>query len=205
MRPVQGDDPIVVDRESVQVHPVQTVRGPLGETLEPEQAPAARVLQSAATLRSPEGRALGGSIPVQIILESSAGEIAQGFRSSCFLCANWDVKAFRDYCIARAETPGGRAELQALADSLVVTGNGSGEAVRQLLPKIGVCRLASEIRKGPIFTHAGSTCPDVLPNEAGVADPRLVFGNHFQPKGKESERQGNQAFDAIMRSAQGKG
>lgn len=175
-----------------------------GNKLEPEERPAERVLVTELGVTSTDPNALPDAkqgIRGEIAVQTTAGELAQSFKSMCFSCRHFDQKA---WLLLRRKWEHGTIEEQrqlnsvraALIDtqnadvqSMVAAAEEEGD-IDAALSTMGICRAITEAIREPMIVHATATCPENMP--------------YFQAKDVQAEKNASAAFDDIMRRAQGK-
>lgn len=187
--------------KSERIEVVPLTRDEKGEKLEPEQAPARRLLDvsQSITLVGADGeKRTTGALPMSISVELPALELAQGMSQPCFSCKHFDVPAWQDYRRARLATAEGRAEFLAMGEELMRSAYADPEDVEDVMASMGICRVLTEARNDAIMVHPASTCPDRLPHN-GERFPRS-----YEPRTSDDARQSTLTFDTIMRSAQGR-
>lgn len=185
--------------EKVEVVPF--ARDDKGQKLEPEEAPARRLLDVSQriTLSGPDGTTQSTvALPMSISLEMPAHELARGMSQPCFSCRHFDAKAWGEYRRAKLATPEGRAEMISMGEGLIENGAADPEDVEAVLDTMGICRVLTEARRDAVTVHPVSTCPDTLPNSV---EP---FPRSYEPRSSDDARQSTATFDSIMRSAQGR-
>lgn len=182
-----------------------------GQKVEPEQQPAARIMVvdgGAPVDMNRTGKHVG-SIPAQIIAETTAGEVANTMRSKCFQCKNFNMAAWKKLRLlwGNSSDPDVFQKLNRVRYALLTTQNpevarrsegidGDFDA-EHAISQLGICEPLSEINRDPVIVSPISTCPDEVCTKDA---PRGLF----VPKDKEHERLGSAAFDQIMRMAEGK-
>lgn len=180
-----------------------------GQPIEPEQQPAQRVFQTDSPAGL-QGGPVQGTIPTEIIYETTAGHMAGAMRNPCFSCARFDRRAWRKL-LERWNDPTApmhlREYLNQFRAALLQTKNAKlyekhesqeGDLdVEHALATLGVCHAFSEIRNDVAVVYPTSACPD----DVCTATQPAGF---YVPKDKQSERMGSQVFDRIMAMAQGK-
>lgn len=188
-----------VNGETIQVVPL--THDEKGDKLEPEQAPARRLLDVSDTisLTGPGGEVQSTAVmPMSVSVEMPAGELALGLSQPCFSCKHFDAQAWLQYRRSRMATPEGRAELQAMSEELVRSANADPEDVEMAMSGMGICRVLTEARNDAVIVYPVSTCPDTLPNSV------TPFPRSYKPRTSDDARQSSATFDSIMRSAQGR-
>lgn len=189
------------------------VRNAAGEKGEPEQQPIQRVLTFDAPASLQHAGPVG-SIPAQVIYETTAGEFAQGLRGRCGHCKNFDKEAFRKYRAAceSSSSMTKRAEINALRALYATTHNeavinrstaaaGPGSDgdmdVEHALTFIGICHPLTEMHRDAVLVdETFGCCPDE------VCSPDRPQGL-FVPLDRAAERAGSADFDAVMNQAVG--
>jgi len=191
-----------VDR--IEVVPVAEVL--TDDPIEPEEAPAKRVLSMPTTV-SP-GRAtehgpevVGGPIRTgvtPVAADFAAGELAQEVGSRCAQCAHFrredwitTYKAWERGSIAQQKTLDRFTFVlaRALSQAEEPTLEELAEARRQI-KEGGICAALTEIRRDLTMVHPGGGCPDGM--------------SYYQPRDRAARRASSAAYDQIMRAAQGK-
>lgn len=182
-----------------------------GNPIEPEQQPVQREMVLDVNVNgSLTGQHLG-QVPGQIIVENATvDDYVAMSRWKCKGCKNFDMPAWKKLMRAwedptapmeqRKYLNGVRAALHESGNASIVErhNDGSGELdVDHALKTLGICRPMSEIHQAPIIVYPMSCCP------ADVCTPTQPQGLYV-PKDRESERQGSEAFDKLMRAAQGR-
>ena len=179
-----------------------------GNKLEPEAQPAARVISTDANVNGTNQKALG-ALNSEIVLQTTAGEIANGVRRQCFQCKHFDTDAFRQYRRNCEVSPhmDKRREINAIRAALLETQNvriaerhvdKDGEMdAEHALQFLGICHPLTEIHSDAVVVYPIGTCPDE------VCTPSQPNGL-FTPKSSEADRQSAKSFDEIMLRAAGK-
>lgn len=184
-----------------------------GQKIDPEQQPARRVMTveggAPVDMSMDRGRQIG-SIPAEIIAETTAGEVANTLRSRCFQCANFDTEAWKKLRLiwGNSSDPETFKKLNGVRMALLATTNpeiarrSEGQDgdfdVEHAIAQLGICRPLSEINKdGVVIVSPISTCPD---NVCSPTNPRGLF----EPKDKAHEKIGSAAYDQILNMAAGK-
>lgn len=183
-----------------------------GQRIEPEQAPARRLLDVS------DGISLGGlpgegqktkkEMPITVSVEMPVAQLAVGMSKTCFLCKNFDQKAWRAYMRKAASTADGQRELNAMRAAIAGTGNAAVHArhdngadgdtdIEHAMQMLGVCHPLTEIMGTPQIVYPIAACPETT--RSGIP-----FPHSFEPRTRDDERQSSAAFDAIMRAAQGR-
>lgn len=191
---------------------LKVARGPVfnekGDKAEPEQQPAQRVmtLEGGAPVTGSRDAGKLGSIPTQIIAETSAGEAALAMRSKCFLCKNFDKETWKKLRLFWGNSSDKEtfAKLNKVRLALLQTRNTElarrsegldGDFdVEHALTQLGICQPLTELNGAAVIVSPISTCPDHVctkENPTGL----------FTPKDREREKMGSDAYDAIMRVA----
>lgn len=179
-----------------------------GEHVEPEQQRVQQVtpMDFAASMR--DGRAVG-TLPGEIIRETTAGEMALAMRKPCFSCKHFDRAAWKKLYF-KWNDPGSPMEmrnfLQNIRAHLLETQNvelvdkhqtQEGDLdVEHAILAMGVCRPLTEITNDVAIVYPRATCP---PNVCSPDKPDGLY----EPKHTEAERMGSAVYDRVMRTAQG--
>lgn len=188
-----------INGEKVEVVPL--THDERGEKIEPEQAPARRLLDvsDTITLTGANGEVQSTAVmPMSVSVEMPAGELALGMSQPCFSCKHFDQRAWYEYRRARESTLEGRAELQAMREELIRSANADVDEVEFAMQSMGICRLLTEARNDAVIVYPVSTCPDTLPNTT------TPFPRSYEPRTSDDARQSTLTFDSIMRTAQGR-
>lgn len=182
-----------------------------GKPVEPEQQPVQREIQTSFDVTGNMTGQHFGSLPSQIIVENhTVQDFVPMARWKCKGCKHFDREAWKKL-MAAWEDPSAPIEqrkyLNGIRGMLHETGNadilkrhndGSGGLdVDHALKTLGICRPMSEIKQAPIIVYPTSSCPI----EVCSAEQPQGF---YTPKDREAERQGSEAFDKLMRAAQGR-
>lgn len=180
-----------------------------GQKMEPEAQPAQRILKTDSEVTTRDGKKLG-SIPTDIVYETSAGELAQAMRHPCFQCKHFDQKAW--FKLFRSWTDPGapkamREQLNAIRAALLTTNNAKladqhvsqeGDMdVEHALSQLGICRVLTEVHNDAIIVHPTGGCPPE------ICTPTQPDG-FYEAKDKDADRLGSQTFDNVMKLATGK-
>lgn len=192
---------------------------PDGTKVEPEQQPAARIIETeaAATLRGSgaagtDGQKVG-ALPARFIFETTAGEAAQKVRTLCAGCKHFRRKAWNQFVDA-ADSPGAPMERRMLINEVrfaiesqqseevramhtVETEAGPEMDVEHALRSLGFCGALSEHKKDQIIVHPLGSCP------TEVATKERPHG-FYEPKSLAHERKANIEYDNILKTAAGK-
>lgn len=180
-----------------------------GTPAEPEQQTASRVLLTDADAATTTGKAVG-AMNAQVIIESSAGEMARALRGMCSNCKHYDNAAFQRF-LSQADHPASpmhvREGVNELRAALLQTYNAQLQTmhagadgdmdVEHALKQLGFCRALGEIHKDDIIVHPLSSCP---PETITDSTPSGLY----QSKDRASERAGDKAYDNILKRAAGK-
>jgi hypothetical protein len=180
-----------------------------GTPAEPEEQTATRIIKTAAETEMNTGQAVG-EIPTQILAQSSVDVFARAVRAQCVTCKHFDNPGFlalfrqADHPLAPMQM---RESMNSLRAALLQTANADLQSshqgmdgdmdVEHAIRALGFCRALTEQANDYVVVHPLSTCPDE------IITPTSPDG-FYQPKDNAAERAGNEAFDAIMRRAQGK-
>lgn len=191
--------------ETIQVVPL--THDEKGDKLEPEQAPARRLLDVSERITlTNQGVQSDAALPMSVSVEMPAHELAIGMSQPCFSCRHFDQKAWYEYRRAREATLDGREEMARYKAELIrstnaaptfdpVTGNVDVEFAMQ---SMGVCRPLTEACNDITVVYPVSTCPATLPNSL------TPFPRCYVPRTSDDARQSSATFDQIMRTAQGR-
>lgn len=191
--------------EKIEVVPL--TRDEKGDKIEPEQAPARRLLDvSDRVTLTNNGTKTDQTLPISISVEMPAHELAIGMSQPCFSCRHFDQKAWYEYRRSREATVDGREEMARYKAELVRSTNAaptvdpvSGDVdVEFALQSMGVCRPLTEACGEVTIVYPVSTCPANLP-KTGEPFPRC-----YVPRTSDDARQSTATFDRIMRTAQGR-
>jgi DNA-binding transcriptional LysR family regulator len=180
-----------------------------GTTAEPEEQTVSRILTSEADASMQSGQAVG-SIPMQVVAQSTVAEFAATVRSQCVTCKHFDNPGFLAL-FRKADHPAAplqmREAMNSLRAALLQTSNADIQGahsgmdgdmdVEHAIRSMGFCRALTEMANDYVTVHPLSSCPDE------VVSPTSPVGL-YQPKDNTAERAADEAFDAIMRRAQGK-
>ncbi len=177
-----------------------------GSIPEPEETPVDRVLVTEANTRGTNGRELG-TLNAELVMESSAGEIAGHMRRLCVNCKHFDPAQWeRTRAAWEAGTPEQRSQVNAVRAALLETQNAQlhlmhsgadGDTdVEHALSFLGVCHPLTELERDAIIVHPLSSCP------ASLCSPSNPNGL-FVAKDPVAEKRGSAEFDRIMQIAQG--
>ena len=183
---------------------------PDGSPREPEEAPAARViLTDAEVSNGASAETPSGSIPASIVLESTAGEMATGFRYTCMNCKHFNAHAWSRLHQAWRMAPNDSIDAQqlnAIRAGLLTTQNADLASlhndgqnyldVEGAVQALGVCEPLSEIDGDIIIVHPLGGCPEM------VRSPMKPQGL-FDARDLDAEKRGSAVFDGLMRKAQG--
>lgn len=185
--------------EKIEVVPLK--RDEAGDKVEPEQAPARRLLDvsQSITLTGANGEAqTTAALPMTVSIEMPALELAMGLSSPCFSCRYFDQKAWYEYRRSQTATVDGRAKLQAMEEELIRSANADPADVEEAMQSMGICQVLTEARRDAVIVHPVSTCPDTLPNST------VPFPRSYKARTSDDARNATATFDSIMRSAQGR-
>lgn len=195
--------------EKLEVMPLK--RDEKGDKVEPEQVPARRLLDVSDTisLGSPGSEVKSRhQMPINVSIEMPAVELATGISQACFMCKNFDQKAWRQYMRKAASTVDGQRELNQMRAAIAGSSNAAVHArhangsdgdtdVEHAMQMLGICHPLTELMKTPQIVYPISTCP-------ATTRTGIPFENSFSPRTRDDERQSSASFDSIMRAAQGK-
>jgi len=180
-----------------------------GDKLEPEQMPMQRVMTTDVPASMQGGRTVG-TIPTEIITETSVGEIASAIRNPCFSCKRFNAVAWKKL-FDRWNDPTSpideRNQLNSIRAALLTTSNAKLQEahipedndmdVEHAIASLGMCEALTEVLSAPIIVHPTSGCP------AEYCTPAQPNG-FYKPKDRDHERMGSKVFDNVMRMATGK-
>lgn len=180
-----------------------------GTSAEPEEQTVSRILTTEADASMTSGTAVG-SIPMQVVAQSTVAEFAATARSRCITCKHFDNPAFVEL-FRKADHPAApiqmREAMNSIRAALLQTSNAEIQGahsgmdgdmdVEHAIRAMGFCRALGELANDYVAVHPLSSCPDE------VIGPNSPVG-YYQPKDNASERAADAAFDHIMRRAQGK-
>lgn len=185
-----------------------------GTPLEPEQAPAERILGMDLPLTA-GGVVVSRGVPGQVsVAIEGVGELATNFRKRCALCKYFDhpygqkvLQNMRD-----TKDPGWASMLEkyrAAVGASLEEYEDQDEADRALdlaMSNLGLCRAITEIfskyeseanyKFHPAFVMPEGGCPE----EFGPGGEWL--GELFKPSGRAAEKSGSQSYDRVLRAAQ---
>ncbi len=175
-----------------------------GTKLEPEERPAARVIETPIDLTH-GGAPVPGGIPGKIAEATTVGLVANTVRRNCGTCRYFDRTAWRKFIRDSQTTPEGRAMVTRIMGELVATDNMEFHEMHRsrvdeefdtdhALMAMGVCHALSEWKNDTIGVTAIGTCPDE------VIGPTAPFG-FYQPADRTAERAGNAAVGQASRQA----
>lgn len=196
-----------MDIKGEKIEVVPLTRDQNGERIEPEQAPARRLLDVSDRVKlTHNGEKTDATLPMSISVEMPAHELAMGMSQPCFSCRHFDQKAWYEYRRSREGTIDGRDEMARYKAELIRTTNAaptvdaSGENVdvEFAMRSMGICRVLTEACREATIVYPVSTCPAALP-KTGEAFPRA-----YVPRTSDDAKQSTATFDSIMRSAQGR-
>lgn len=179
-----------------------------GDKLEPEEQAAARILTGTAPLTHGTTK-LAGNIPMQVIGETTVGDLARTFRRQCRTCKHFDhdnwVRILRTKALSEVRTD--QEELNKLRAGLLQTQNASvhdmhlgqdGDIdIEHALASLGICRALTETLNDAIIVHPLSSCPD------DVITPTSPDG-FYQAKDDHQDKEAASAYDLILRKAMGR-
>lgn len=180
-----------------------------GNKAEPEQQTASRVIITDADASASTGQALG-QMNAQVVVSSTAGELARAMRGMCANCKFFDNPAFVSF-LAKADHPGApmhvRAGVNELRAALLQTYNAQLQSmhtgadgdmdVEHALKQLGFCRALTEMAKDDVVVHPLSSCPEETITESNPS-------GFFQARDRSSERAGDRAYDNVLKRAAGK-
>lgn len=151
-----------------------------------------------------------GTIPGEVIFESTAGKMAGAIRNPCFSCKFFNrpawlkLKAAWDDPTAPIDK---RKQLNGIRAALLESNNArigeksqtlEGELdVEHALGLLGICQPMTEIDGNPVIVYPQASCPDT------VCTPQQPEG-FYLAKDRDADRMGSEAYDKIMRLAVGK-
>lgn len=205
---------------SIQRYPTM----PDGTPVEPEQQPAARIIETEAQAKMRDGGPVIGALPARFIMETTAGEAAQKARSMCRSCKHFKRKAWIDY-VKAADHPMSNMDHRRVINEVrfaieaqqsdevramhTITNPQTGEAdfdTEHALRSMGFCAALGEIAKDEIVVHPLGSCPTeqkVGDKMVPIATPERPTGL-YEPKSLEAEREATKEYDRIMATAAGK-
>lgn len=177
-----------------------------GSIPEPEETPVDRVLVTESQARGTDGRNLG-VLPAEVVLQSTAGEVAEQMRRMCVNCKHYDQAQWER---TRNAWESGdlehRSRVNAVRAALLETQNAQlhlmhagvdGDTdVEHALSFLGVCHPLTELERDVIIVHPLSSCPASV---CSSSNPNGLFS----PKDPVAEKRGSVEFDRIMKIAQG--
>lgn len=180
-----------------------------GQRIEAEQQPAVQVIESEAVTELQRGPVVG-SIPMQIITETTAGEAAQIERFKCKGCKFFDPRAWAALrrkwddpsapMDERRQLNGIRAAILDTQDIKFFERHAGADGdmdVEHALSELGICQALSELRNGPTIVSKFGACPD---ETVTAAAPHGLY----RPKDRTAEKMGSAAFDSVMKTALGR-
>lgn len=185
-------------------------RDDVGNKIEPEQQPLQRVLVTDGAPVSMQGSGeVKGTIPAEIVYNTSVGEFANALRRPCHSCKRFDTRWWLKMK-ALCEDPTGpkenRAWLNGIRAYLLETQNATIQSshvsqegdmdVEHALSVLGVCQPLTEINGDPVIVYPTGACP----NE--ICTPDKPHG-YYDAKDRDNERMGSSVYDDIMRKATG--
>ena len=204
------------DKTKIDLSPVDAVGGAKPE---PEERPAERVLtvdRSSIDLKMSTGKPVDSKLiapngliaNTEVDYQSTAGQLARGFRSQCQYCVHFDHAAAQGLFHTWQQDLAGMQQLNDIRAAVLETQNAAlidrhagldGEIdPEHCLAQLGICRVLTEILNDPMIVHPMGACPEVL--EDGTP-----FENQFQPRNRAAATTGAMLFDRIMTTAAGKG
>jgi len=152
-----------------------------------------------------------GNLATSVVVDTQVSEFALANRTRCALCKHFDNEAFQRY-LAQADHPAApmhvRREVNDLRASLLMTYNASmtqhegqdGDMdVEHALKAMGFCHALTEEAGESVVVHPLAVCPPE------VVDPVTAPVGYFKPRGNESEKFADAAYDRVMKAAAGKG
>lgn len=198
-----------IKSEKLEVMPLK--RDEKGDKVEPEQVPARRLLDVSDTisLGAPgSDKRSDRRMKMNVSIEMPAVDLALGMSRACFMCKNFDNKAFKAWMRKAATTVEGQRDLNSIRAAIAGSSNaaiharhsnaGDGDTdVEHAIQMLGICHPLTELAREPQIVYPISTCPA----NTRAGEP---FPNSFTPRTRDDERQSSATFDSIMRSAQGK-
>lgn len=183
---------------------------PDGSKIEPEQQPAARIIQAEAPVD--HAGAAVGTMPTRIVVEMNAGALADKLRSMCRSCKHFKRKRWQKL-VEAADSPLApleeRSAVNRVREALLFTDNAkvtdmhttphpdNDFDVEHALYSLGICTALTEYKKRMVVVHPLSSCP------IEVATPERQQG-FYEPRSTEADRQTSAHYDEVMRAAQGK-
>lgn len=214
--PTKPNQRAVVSEETLRVTPA--THAPDGTKLEPEERPAQRVVPTTAPLRVGSGEEISAIIPAEAVIETTAGELAMGFRTKCATCRHFNQQLWRrlrrEYERSTSmekrdfvnQVRFGIAQCQDAETAARHMDENTFEIdVEAVLDILGVCeaqteifsKYAGELDLKLFYPTAG--CPDGMRGPGGEDLAHL-----YQPRDRAAERAASGAHDLILRMAQGK-
>lgn len=178
-----------------------------GNKIEPEQAPARRVLDVSDGIVV-NGQKTEKELPISVSMELPAGQLAVGLSEPCASCKNFDAKAWKQYRRTLESTAEGQRELNKMRWAIIGTGNAAIQArhaapdgdtdVEHALAMLGVCHPLTDLLGDVTIVYPMATCPGRLPQIDGPI-PKM-----YTPKTSDDARMRSKVFDSVMRAAQGR-
>jgi hypothetical protein len=162
-----------------------------------------------------------GSLPAIVQYATTAGAMANGVRTACAGCKNFDVKAWRKF-VSDATGPASSAEMRQTIETMKarikMAGYGYEKAngeldIDQTLLAHGICRPLSDWVEGctqrdpmfwPVVAWREATCPPSCragPHELKVVTAEQPFGL-FKPLDLDAAKIGAGRYDQVLRAAQ---
>jgi len=178
-----------------------------GNKIEPEQAPARRVLDVSDGILV-NGKKTEKELPISVSMELPAGRLAVGLSEPCASCKHFDAKAWKEYRRKLESTAEGQKELNRMRYAIIGTGNAALQArhagadgdldVEHALSMLGICRPLTELLRDVTIVYPMATCPSALPQHPSP------IAKMYTPKTSDDARMRSKVFDNIMHAAQGK-
>lgn len=200
MRPLQSE---VLKISQVTHDPVD------GTKLEPEQQTVSRVLSTAPSeASSRQTGQIYGSLPTEIVAQTTVAELAQGIKRLCKDCKHYDNPSLQKAIKGAERSPDLvkrdginqiRAHLLATQNAVIgqVHDDGQGDVdVEAALASLGVCRALTELDQELVAVHPLASCP------AEVVTPTSPHGL-FQARDRETTKAQAIAYDTLMGKARG--
>ncbi len=182
-----------------------------GTPVEPEEQPAARVIESEVEASERGGQVIG-ALPAQVIIEGTAGAIAAQMRKLCASCVHFKRARWQKFVRAHDSLTASLADrelINSVRGQLLMTGNAEVTEmhvtdhpendfdVEHALMSLGFCEALTEHKKEQIVVHPLSSCP------IEVASPERPDG-FYKVRNRDAEREMSVAYDNIMQTAAGK-
>ncbi len=203
----------------------------IGKRIEFSQAPqtdaegqAARISYTARTGAGygQANRGELGSVPTQIVYDTTAGALADGAKTACGQCKHWDHVSWLRM-VKDADGPlASKEDRQTItqARTRLMTAYGLEQA-EEALKQFGICKVLTEIIHGwvqkdplhwPAATKNDANCPTYvsagmsslgIPNRVELVTPAAPFGL-FKPKDLDARTIGDKRRDSVLFDASAK-